>query len=58
MIYFFVGVVIVFLGLIFFVLSVASRKRYRCPQCGEFIQTEYLNASRCNTCGAPLREHY
>lgn len=56
LVYFFIGVVIVLLGIFFFMLSVASRKRYRCPQCGEVIRTEYLHASRCNMCGAPLRE--
>lgn len=57
LVYGFIGVLIVLLGLFFYMLSVSSRRRFRCPQCGEFIQTEYLNATRCNMCGAPLREN-
>jgi ribosomal protein S27AE len=33
---------------------VASRKSYRCPQCGERFTTEHLNAKRCGHCGAEL----
>lgn len=48
----------IFVGipLAFFVFSVASRRSYRCPQCGERITTEYLKAKHCNLCGAPLQE--
>lgn len=53
----FVWGIIIVLGIFFYLLSVASRKRFRCPQCGEYIQTEYLVAKRCNLCGAPLREN-
>ena len=45
---------LVALGILFYVLAVSSRRRYRCPKCGEKLQTEYLDAKRCGMCGAPL----
>jgi len=42
------------LGILFYVLAVASRKSYRCTRCGEQITVEYMQASHCNMCGAPL----
>lgn len=47
-----------FFGLLFYLLAVQSRKHYTCPQCGERIQTEYLDASHCNMCGAPLNRSH
>ena len=35
-------------------LAVRSRKSYKCPQCGEILRVEYLDARRCGFCGAPL----
>ncbi len=43
------------LAIIFYLRAVRSRKRYRCPQCGEAVSTEHMEAQRCNTCGAELR---
>lgn len=34
--------------------AAASRKTYACKQCGEKITTEYLDAKRCSSCGAPF----
>jgi len=45
---------VVVLAILFYVLAVSSRKSYRCPQCGEKLRTEYLDARRCGMCGAPL----
>jgi ribosomal protein S27AE len=45
---------LVVLGILFYVLAVSSRRRYRCPKCGEKLLTEYLDAKRCGMCGAPL----
>ncbi len=45
---------VVVLAILFYVLAVSSRRSYRCPQCGEKLQTEYLDAKRCGMCGAPL----
>jgi ribosomal protein S27AE len=42
------------IGLTFYLISVQTRKRYTCPACGERLQTEHMNASHCNMCGAPL----
>ena len=49
---------IVFFGILFYTLSVQSRKTYTCPACGERVQMEHLEASHCNTCGAPLDRSY
>ncbi len=46
--------VFIVLGILFYVLAVSSRRRYRCPKCGEKLLTEYLDAKRCGMCGAPL----
>lgn len=42
-------------ALLFYMRSVESRKSYVCPQCGEKLRVELMNASHCNMCGAPLR---
>jgi len=42
------------LALLLYLLAVRSRRSYVCPQCGERLSVEYLNAKRCNMCGAPL----
>lgn len=53
MIYTLVGLVLL-APIVFFAFSLASRKSYSCPQCGERITTEYLDAEHCSMCGAPL----
>ena len=55
MILFIILVVIIVLGLVFYLFSVCSRQSYRCPQCGERIKNiEHMTAERCGMCGAPL----
>jgi ribosomal protein S27AE len=55
MILFLILVLIIVLGLVFYLFSVCSRQSYRCPQCGEKItDVEHMNAKRCGMCGAPL----
>ena len=49
-----IGLAVIGLGFLLYSFAVASRRSYRCPQCGEELTTEYLKASRCNMCGAPL----
>jgi len=51
------GLLLGFAGvaLLLYLRSVDSRKRYRCPQCGEEAQVELMSASRCSTCGAALQ---
>ncbi len=49
------GVLVVALGLLFYLRSVSSRKRYCCPQCGEQISVELMQAGHCSTCGAPFK---
>ena len=49
-------VLLIALAVVVYLFAVSSRKSYRCPQCGERITTEYLDAKRCGHCGAPLEE--
>jgi len=44
------------LAIVFVLRSIESRKGYSCPQCGERIVVELMDASRCNSCGAPLQQ--
>ena len=46
--------VVVVLGVLFYLRAAASRKLYKCPQCGEMVEVELMKASHCNHCGAPL----
>ena len=45
------------LALLFYTLAVSSRKSYECPQCGEKLRVEHMEASHCNMCGAPLNRN-
>ena len=54
LLYVLVGAAVIGLGVLLWLRSVASRKRYRCPQCGEAATVELMEASRCSTCGASL----
>ena len=45
------------LGLLLYVVAVASRKSYTCPQCGERVRVEHMEASHCTMCGAPLERN-
>ncbi len=49
-----IGTVLVVLGVVFYMRAVSSRKFYVCPECGERVRVELMEAARCNTCGAPL----
>lgn len=42
--------------LLTYLRSLLSRKKYYCPKCGEQIQVELMEASRCSVCGARLVE--
>jgi len=43
------------LAILFYFLSVQSRKSYRCPNCGEQIKyVEHMDATRCGMCGSPI----
>lgn len=44
------------MGLLFF-RAYASRKKYTCPNCGEQIQVELMEATRCSVCGSPLNQN-
>ena len=49
-----IGLVVVGLAVLFYLRAVSSRKRYCCPQCGERMSVELMQATHCNMCGAPL----
>ena len=49
-----IGLLLVGLGVVFYLRAVASRKTYACPQCGEVVRVELMRASHCNHCGTPL----
>jgi len=34
----------------------ASQKTFRCPNCGEKINVEFMNAKYCSVCGCELKE--
>lgn len=36
--------------------AVKSRKSYSCPECGEKMEVEHMEASRCSMCGALLEK--
>jgi hypothetical protein len=55
LVYGLIGAGLIFLAVVFYLFAVRSRKTYSCPQCGEKITTEYLNAKRCGMCGAELK---
>ncbi len=42
------------LALLFYLRAANSRRTYTCPQCGERVRVELMDASSCNMCGAPL----
>ena len=48
------GGLVLGLMIVFFLRSRESRKTYSCPRCGEQVTVELMEASRCNSCGAPL----
>lgn len=47
---------ILLLAIFVFLFSRLSRKKYKCPECGNTITVEYLEAKRCDVCGALLKE--
>ena len=54
-IYAVVGAVIGVLAVLLYARARASRQGLKCPQCGEYVRIELMDANqRCNTCGAPL----
>jgi hypothetical protein len=55
LLYLVIGAIVIVAGALLYARSVGSRKRYCCPQCGEQISVELMDASHCNVCGAALR---
>ncbi len=50
--------IIAFIGAIiyFYMRSKASRKNFKCPNCGENIEVEHMKAKFCNLCGHKLED--
>ena len=46
---------LIILGIIFFLRANASRKVYRCPECGESFKVELMTAQNCKSCGTPVK---
>lgn len=49
-------VFIIVIGIFGFIKSVASRKYYKCTQCGESFRSENMQPKTCKVCGADLEE--
>jgi len=50
-------IVLFLLGLVLiYEKSKASEKSFKCPNCGEEIKVEFMNAKYCNVCGSELKE--
>ncbi len=47
---------IIIVGIIGFFKSVASRRYYKCPVCGESFKIENMKPETCKVCGASLVE--
>jgi|GEM_PF-3332785 len=45
---------VVALGFFLYLRSVTSRRLYVCPACGEKQNVELMEATHCNSCGAPF----
>ncbi len=44
------------LSAIVFYFSLRSRKKYKCPECGESVNVEHMETARCGMCGSLLRK--
>lgn len=42
-------------AIVCFYFAVRSRKRYRCPECGEQVRVEHMETARCGMCGSLLQ---
>lgn len=49
-------IVMAITAIIAYCKSLASRKYYRCPKCGESFRTEQMTAECCKVCGSKLEE--
>jgi ribosomal protein S27AE len=50
------GIVALILGALLYFFAVSSRRTFKCPECGEIVTTEYLEAHRCGMCGTELKQ--
>ena len=55
LIYAVIGAVFGVVAVLLYARARASRRGLRCPQCGEYVRIELMDADqRCTTCGTPL----
>lgn len=48
------GLILLVLAILFYLRSVASRKHYVCPHCGDRSTVELMEAGHCSSCGTQL----
>ena len=48
------GTLLLGLAVLLYLRSVASRKRYVCPHCGDRSTVELMEAGHCSSCGSAL----
>lgn len=48
--------VIGFIGWLFYLRTLGTRKSWVCPKCGESITTDHMEASFCSSCGTELTQ--
>lgn len=49
-----IGIPIVIVSVIVYQRAIATRKFYKCPNCGETFRTELMDAKCCKVCGTYL----
>lgn len=52
----FLVLAVIIIAAICYYFAVKSRKSYTCPECGEKINVEYMEARHCGMCGALLNQ--
>lgn len=48
------GIVLLILGVVFYLRALRHRSVYECPSCGERFHAELMEAANCSTCGTAL----
>lgn len=54
LLYVLIPLAVIGIGLLLYLRAFASRKHYVCAQCGERQSVELMEATDCNSCGAPF----
>ena len=51
-------IIVLIAGIIGFINALRSRKRYKCPVCGESFRVENMDANTCKVCGAKVEKTF